>query len=211
MALLEQAKQVARQDILAGIDLAKKDVADDIKLRTIKYKKSGDKIVASAIISSGDKTASINRQYGADSTGDAIQCARKILASLGALEAIMAAGEDDDIGVSETDSVLEPEFVGDDNVTDAVDDLADAVEDIQYDLQDIQEDEVTIHSENNIEGHLIAECEKCTGIFISAMVKSDQKVDSITGVCPLCGKESIQKFKWVIDALEYEDGTLINI
>lgn len=211
MALLEQAKQVARQDILAGIDLAKKDVADDIKLRTIKYKKSGDKIVASAIISSGDKTVKINRQYGADSAGDAIQCARKILASLGALEAIMAAGEDDDIEGPEMDPVVEPEFVGDNNVTDAVDDLADAVEDIQDDLQDIQEDEVTIHSENNIEGHLIAECEKCTGIFISAMVKSDQKVDSITGVCPLCGKESIQKFKWVIDALEYEDGTLINI
>lgn len=211
MALLEQAKQVARQDILAGIELAKKDVADDIKLRTIKYKKSGDKIVASAIISSGDKTAKINRQYRAGSTGDAIQCARKILASLGALETIMAAGEDDDMNVSETDSVLEPEFVGDNNVTDAVDNLADAVEDIQDDLQDIQEDEVTIHSENNIEGHLIAECEKCTGIFISAMVKSDQKVDSITGVCPLCGKESIQKFKWVVDALEYEDGTLINI
>ena len=46
--------------------------------------------------------------------------------------------------------------------------------------------------DNNIFNHLIAECQNCHGIFISAMIASDQAVESINGVCPLCSKETEQ-------------------
>ena len=60
----------------------------------------------------------------------------------------------------------------------------------------------TIEIDNNIDGHLIAECDKCHGIFISAMIESDQEVEKISGICPLCEKESDQYIKWVVKAIE---------
>lgn len=87
-------------------------------------------------------------------------------------------------------------------VEDAIDDLADNVEDLQDSVDEVVEDDVNILPENNIESHYIAECEKCHGIFISALVESDQVVESISGVCPLCEKETIQNLRWVIKAIE---------
>ena len=85
---------------------------------------------------------------------------------------------------------------------DTVDDLAEDVEDIQDQIDDIQEDDVDIDIDNNIDGHYIAECENCHGIFISAVVESDQELESITGVCPLCEKDTTQYLKWVVHAVE---------
>ncbi len=62
------------------------------------------------------------------------------------------------------------------------------------------EDDPDIEVDNNIENHYIAECDICHGIFISAVVESDQDVQSITGICPLCGKESDQNLNWVVKA-----------
>lgn len=58
--------------------------------------------------------------------------------------------------------------------------------------EDGQQDSSTIEVDNNIFNHLIAECLNCHGIFISAMIASDQVVESINGVCPLCSKETEQ-------------------
>lgn len=64
--------------------------------------------------------------------------------------------------------------------------------------EDGQQDGSTIDIENNITNHLIAECQNCHGIFISAMIASDQAVESINGVCPLCNKDTEQSLLWII-------------
>lgn len=87
-------------------------------------------------------------------------------------------------------------------IDDTLDDMADNIEDMQEDIEDIQEDDVDIDVENNIDGHYIAECDACHGIFISAMIQSDQEVEKISGICPLCEKQSDQYLKWVVQAVE---------
>lgn len=72
-------------------------------------------------------------------------------------------------------------------------------------LKRFQEDDPSIEMENNIENHYIAECESCGGIFISAILESDQEIDHVTGVCPLCEKETNQYLKWVIRPAEFDD------
>ena len=85
-----------------------------------------------------------------------------------------------------------------DGLMDAVDDVADQVEDIQDTVDDVSEDATTIEVNNNISNHYIAECDKCHGVFISAVIESDQKIDHVSGTCPLCNKESDQYLKWII-------------
>lgn len=115
---------------------------------------------------------------------------------------IVAADEDfqefdfrDDMG---DDAMMEDE----DAFDDTLDEMADNIEDMQDTLDEVQEDDVDIEIDNNIDGHLIAECDKCHGIFISAMMESDQTVEKISGICPLCEKESDQYVKWVVKAIE---------
>lgn len=79
-----------------------------------------------------------------------------------------------------------------------LDDIQDNIEDIQDTVDDIEEDDEAIDIENNVTNHLIAECENCKGIFISAMIASEQQVESISGVCPLCNKDTTQQLKWII-------------
>lgn len=101
-------------------------------------------------------------------------------------------GEDDLIDYSADELIDDADF------TDTLDDVADTVEDIQDAVDDIDEDDVDIEMDNNITNHYIAECEKCHGIFISAMIESDQEVEKISGVCPLCESETDQYLKWLI-------------
>lgn len=85
-----------------------------------------------------------------------------------------------------------------DGVMDAIDEVADNVQELQDSIDDIDEDSVDIAMNNNISNHYIAECDECQGVFISAVIQSDQSVDHVSGICPLCGKESDQYLKWVI-------------
>ena len=85
--------------------------------------------------------------------------------------------------------------------TETIDDLSDSVDDIQDTIDDIEEDDIDIEVDNNIANHYIAECDSCHGVFISALVESDQEVESISGVCPLCDKETTQYLKWLIKAV----------
>ena len=103
---------------------------------------------------------------------------------------IFAADEFDefDVDAYEEDAAL----------NDQLDDIQDSVEDIQDSVDDIKEDDPAIDLDNNITNHLIAECENCKGIFISAMIDSEQEVESISGVCPLCNKNTTQLLKWII-------------
>ena len=85
-----------------------------------------------------------------------------------------------------------------DSLSDNIDDIADTVEDIQDTIDDVQEDDVNIQVENNISDHYIAECERCHGIFISSVIRSEQPLEKISGTCPLCDRQTDQYLKWVV-------------
>lgn len=113
---------------------------------------------------------------------------------------IYGADDDFDAGFDTDD-----EFVVDDadeGLDDKLDQMQDDIEDMQDDLDEVTEDDPNIDIDNNIENHYIAECDRCKGIFISAVIESDQNIERISGVCPLCGKESDQYLKWVVKPIE---------
>lgn len=105
---------------------------------------------------------------------------------------------------SADEDLFDGDFIkgGDDSIEDTLDDMADNIEDIQDTVDDIEQDDVNIEAENNIDNHYIAECDRCKGIFISAVVESDQDVTKITGTCPICQKESNQYLRWVVKSIE---------
>jgi hypothetical protein len=93
--------------------------------------------------------------------------------------------------------IMAAEVDGED-IRETIDDLADSVGEVQDVVEEVSEDSPDIEVDNNIANHFIAECDSCHGIFISAMVETDQDVKSVTGICPLCDKESDQVLKWII-------------
>lgn len=95
--------------------------------------------------------------------------------------------------------MFDDEAFDDEEVTE--DDIDAEDEDEEAEL-DVTEDEPDIEVDNNIENHFIAECESCHGIFISAVILSDQPIETISGTCPLCGKDTDQSLKWVIKPVE---------
>ena len=111
------------------------------------------------------------------------------------------AADDDENTFSNTIGVDEEEA----ELGNQLDDMADNIEDIQDTVEDVTEDSVDIEVSNNIANHYIAECEKCHNIFISAVVASDQDLNSVHGICPVCEEESDQDLKWVIREVDSED------
>lgn len=109
---------------------------------------------------------------------------------------ITAADDDED------DLTVDDFMDSDEGVSDTLDDIADNIEDIQDSVDDVQQDDVTIDVINNIADHYIAECDNCHGIFISAVVESDQDVEKVSGVCPLCQKHTDQYLKWIVKSIE---------
>lgn len=116
----------------------------------------------------------------------------------GSASKIYAADDDFDAGFGDPGADFDEGFEDDDTVQDTIDDVQDTLEDVQDTLEDVNEDDVNIEVDNNIDGHYIAECEKCHGIFISAIVESDEEMTSIHGTCPLCDKETEQYLKWIV-------------
>lgn len=84
-----------------------------------------------------------------------------------------------------------------DNTDDGVGDV-----DLPNEEEDIPSDDPLINIENNIEGKYIAECERCGGIFISALSVSDVPVETIHGTCPLCDHDTDQYLKWYVESSE---------
>lgn len=93
-----------------------------------------------------------------------------------------------------TDEIPYDEYI-EDNADDA--DLSNEDEE-----EDIPSDDPLINIENNIEGKYIAECERCGGVFISALSVSDVPVEAIHGICPLCDHDTDQYLKWYIVSSE---------
>lgn len=74
--------------------------------------------------------------------------------------------------------------------------------DLSDEEEDIPSDNPLINIENNIEGKYIAECERCGGVFISALSVSDVPVEAIHGICPLCDHDTDQYLKWYVVSSE---------
>lgn len=99
---------------------------------------------------------------------------------------------------------------GDEGLDDALDNIAEQVDDIQDAVEDIEPDDPNIPTDNNIANHYIVECDRCQGIFISALTESEQEVKKISGTCPLCGKETDQYIKWIVrDIHDTDDQDMI--
>lgn len=209
-------KQYAREDI----DAALKKAGSNMSLSSMTFERDSDDADAYVVYANATiSCSSINRQFdftmkydvdGEDvySDNDVLMCAsslrkKYIACKSGTIgepitatsrvkrRAIMAAEFDDE----------EDEFV------DTVDDLSDSVDDIQDTLDEIdgteiEEDDVDIEVDNNIANHYIAECDTCHGIFVSALVESDQEVEKVSGVCPLCDKETDQYLKFIVRPIE---------
>lgn len=119
---------------------------------------------------------------------------------------IKAAEEDEDpfsdMGFDdEPEAGPEPGMEEDLSPEDTIDDLTDTLDDLNDALDDFEEDDVDIEMDNNIADHLIAECDKCHNIFITSVIQSDQEVEKISGICPICDEESDQYIKWVVKEL----------
>lgn len=111
--------------------------------------------------------------------------------------------DDDDFDEIPHEPVEDDTVADDDSITDTLNDMSEQLDDLQDDITDPSaEDDINIDINNNIDNHYIAECEKCHGIFISSLIASDQRVESVHGVCPLCDKESDQYLKWIVEAVE---------
>lgn len=109
--------------------------------------------------------------------------------------------EFDDMGFDDLEDETQAEQDSD-SAADSLDDMADTLDEISDSLEDFQEDSTDIDVNNNIADHYIAECEKCHGVFITAVTESDQKIERISGTCPLCDQDCDQYLKWVIKDVE---------
>lgn len=221
MTLSRQIKCYASEDIGDVINSANAALGTNMKVKSIKFDKPDfiidedvDEdapeliVTATATISENNKSFNFSWEYMVDGdsiyvqsdndelTEDLINRYREdcnVTASTTARkQPIMAAGEDD------FDELSDDMVEDDDTFEDSIDDLADQVDDLQDTVDDVNEDDPKIEADNNISNHYIAECDNCHGIFISAVVESDQAVKSITGTCPLCEKDTEQLLKWVI-------------
>lgn len=118
---------------------------------------------------------------------------------------IFAADEDpfDDMGFEEDTEEVGAELEGDsEDIEDNINDISDTLDDLSDALDGIEEDEVDITTDNNIDNHYIAECDRCHNVFITSVVESDQEIEKISGICPVCDEESDQYIKWVIKELD---------
>lgn len=227
MSVFGQLKTYATEDISEAVRLANEKYKLEAKLNKLTYDCDDDietaddaSCIVNASITAGDKTINLSFEYVV--SDDEIYCSDDVsslakliksrllgevtaAASDRPLTSVTAADDDEDTeepavddfsGFDEFDEFGDPA-----DIADSVDDLADSVDELQDQIDETDPDEVNIDMDNNIDGHYIAECERCHGVFISAVVESDQVVDSISGICPLCEKETTQYLKWVIKAV----------
>lgn len=87
-----------------------------------------------------------------------------------------------------------------DDATDAIDDLQDAVAEVSD-----QPEDAILDMDNNIDNHYIAECQRCHEIFISAVVESETRMESVHGECPCCHEQTEQDLKWIVRSVNYEE------
>lgn len=175
-ASIDIVRFVSKKDVVTATCEMRFDGSDEIIEASIQYKYDGSKIVSDTSVDDASKEIleSIN-----DSSS----------------EPVMAADDEGFVFEDEVETEEDFEDASNEEVSeDVVDEESEEFED--------PEEGVDIDTDNNIAGHYIAECNRCHGVFISALMESDQHVEFISGVCPLCEKESDQYIKWVIKPVE---------
>lgn len=143
---------------------------------------------------------SMNQKYDAEDFSERIRNRGNV--GIESSTAIMAADDDpfDDMGFDVPEDGDVP-LSDSDDISDSIDDMSDTLDDLSDALHQFEDDDVDIDTENNIENHLIAECEKCHGVFITAILQSDQAIEKISGTCPLCDTDCDQYIYWVINKI----------
>ena len=111
---------------------------------------------------------------------------------------ILAAEGDDPFDDMDFDDPELEDETDNDSLEDSIEDMSDTLDDMNDALNDLEEDPIDIETHNDIENHMIAECEKCHGVFITSIIESDQEIEKVSGKCPLCDEECDQYIKWVI-------------
>lgn len=108
----------------------------------------------------------------------------------------------DDVDLEEEIDVRRRNPASDTEIDTSVEHISDDYEDQKDDIEDIEEDDVDIEVDNNIADHYIAECDRCKGVFITPIEKTDHSIEKIDGQCPLCEHDTTQYLKWVIESVE---------
>lgn len=207
--ILQDIREIAKKDfasVQASITAKQEGVTaslDEIKIST-----KGDAVTATCSFLVRDKEI-IDASIGYESTSEGIFADSEInevsAAILSAVAEPIMAAEDDPDDAFDFDAFDEEEIdmVGPDE-GEVEEDSEELTETEDDEFEEDPETEPNIETDNNIAGHYIVECDRCHGIFISALMESDQVVETITGICPLCEKESDQYVKWVVKPVEFQ-------
>ena len=199
--ILQNIKEIAKKDF-ASVESNLKDKKITASVDNIHFSVVKDIVTASCDFTSEDSketiVAAISYQPASDgvySDSEINEVSDAILAAVEEPSTVITAAEGD-----EEDAFAFDEDFPEDDTEEVVEEDAEELE--SEDEYEDPEEVPSIDTDNNIEGHYIAECNRCHGIFISALMESDQHVEFISGVCPLCEKESDQYIKWVIKPVE---------
>lgn len=198
--ILPEIKEIAKKDfksieenlkennIKASVDTIHYSKVKNVITATCDFQREGsDEVIAASI-------SYKNQPDGLYSDSDINEMSDAILAATDeSLTPITAADEDE---VFAFDEDLDDEGAVEEEVNEEAEELE------GEEMPEDPEDNPNIETDNNIAGHYIAECNRCQGIFISALTESDQKVEFLSGICPLCEKESDQYIKWIIKPVE---------
>ncbi len=204
--IVQKIKTIAKNDFNTIEENLKKKNSDiTASIDDMKFSIKRDRVEATCRFQDSESLdaieASIN--YSTDSRGVFADANVKDVSTaiLSAMTTIIAADDEDAMGFDDPEfdnfDDFDEEFTGEDDFV--VDGDLSLDEEEEYEDPESDPD---IETDNNIEGHYIAECDRCHGIFISALVESDQQVEYISGICPLCEKESDQYIKWIIKPVE---------
>lgn len=187
---IQETINTANKDITASVSDMRFVVKDNIVTASCDFNLNGEVVVASV-----NYESKVDGIYADASVNDV---ADEVLGVVKSTK-ITAADEDDafDFDSSDFEDAPLEDDPADESLTD------DEVENTDEDEMEDPEEDLSIETENNISGHYIAECNRCHGVFISALMESDQRVEFISGICPLCEKESDQYIKWVIKPVEF--------
>ena len=207
-SILQNIKGIARSDFLsiekdlqskldisASVDSIHFSICKNVVTATCDFKMKDSQEVVAASIEYMPMTDGVYADSKIDKVSNAV-----LSAASRPLKTITAADEDEEQFVFDDESLDGPE-----DDMNLIEDEEEAIEDsTEEDTEEMEDPEegVDIDTDNNIAGHYIAECNRCHGVFISALMESDQHVEFISGICPLCEKESDQYIKWVINPVE---------
>lgn len=202
-SVLQNIKNVAKKDFISvEMDLRKDQDKINASVDDIRFSIAGDKVTATCDFRDGDSLEVIEASIVYTDSENRIYADSKIkdvsMAIKGAMTTITAADEDEDFVFD--DESFDDEMLDDESADMFVPDEIPLEDDLEE--YENPESDPNIENDNNIAGHYIAECDRCHGIFISALMESDQEVEFISGICPLCEKESDQYIKWVIKSVE---------